>query len=76
MSYQAIGTSVGISRASVQRALERFEATSGFEDRPRCGSAKKLNQNVRLLKHLIEDDGNRSSAREIMIKLNESSRKP
>ena len=41
MSYRAIGSSVGVSRAPVQRALERFETTGGFQDRSRCGRPKK-----------------------------------
>ena len=77
MSYRAIDSSVGISRASFQRALARFGTTGGFQDRPRCGRQKKMSQrNVRMLKHLVEDDTNRSSAREITIKLNESLKKP
>jgi transposase len=69
MSYHAIGTNVGISRASVQRAFARFEETGGFQDRRRCGRPEKLNgRNVRMLKHLAQNDDNRSSAREIMIK--------
>lgn len=77
MSYRAIGANVGISRASVQRALERFKKTGGFQDRRRGGRPKKLNErNIRMLKHLISDDDNRSSARELMLKLNESLEKP
>ena len=77
MSYRAIGSSIGVSRASIQRALERFEKTGGFQDRSRCGRPKKLNQkNVRMLKHLDKDDENGSSALEITIKWNESLKKP
>ena len=77
MSYRAIGSTIGISRASVQRALERYEETGDFKDRSRCGRPKKLGaRNIRMLKHLVGDDDNRSSAREIMIKLNETLEKP
>lgn len=72
MTYRQIGEQVGLSRSSVQRALERFQATGGFQDRPRSGRPKKLNErNVRMLKHLVKDDDSRSSAREVMLKLNE-----
>ena len=77
MTYRAIGENIGISRASVQRALERFEETGGFQDRPRRGRPNKLNQrDVRMLKHLAKQDDNRSSAREIMLKINETLEKP
>ena len=77
MTYRAIGENIGISRASVQRALERFEETGGFQDRPRRGRPKKLNQrDVRMLKHLAKQDDNRSSAPEIMLKINETLEKP
>lgn len=77
MSYRAIAANIGVSRASVQRALERFDETCGFQDCSRPGRPKKLNdRNVRMLKHLVQDDDNRSSARELMIKLNESLEKP
>ncbi|CAF4157784.1 unnamed protein product, partial [Rotaria sordida] len=47
MSYHAIGINAGISRASVQGALKRFEETGDFQDHHRCGRLKKLNrQNV------------------------------
>ncbi|CAF1387058.1 unnamed protein product [Rotaria sordida] len=73
MSYHAIGTNAGISRASVQRALERFEETGGFQDHHRCGRLEKQNQqNVCMLKHWAQDDDNRSSAPEIMIEFNKS----
>ena len=77
MTYRAIGANIGISRASVQRGLERFEETGGFQDRPRRGRPNKLNQrDVRMLKHLAKQDDNRSSAREIMLKINETLEKP
>ncbi|CAF4127897.1 unnamed protein product [Rotaria sordida] len=44
MSYHAIGTNAGISRASVQGALERFEETGGFQHHHTCGRVEKLNQ--------------------------------
>ena len=73
MSYRAIAIDEGISRTSVQRALERFEETDGFRDRSRSGRPKKLNErNVRMLKHLAKEDDKRNSARELMVKLNES----
>ena len=73
MSYRAIATDEGISKTSVQRALETFEETGGFRDRSRSGRPKKLNErNVRMLKHLAKDDDSRNSARELMVKLNES----
>ncbi|CAF3067452.1 unnamed protein product, partial [Rotaria sp. Silwood2] len=76
-SYRAIATDVGISKTSVQRALEIFEEIGGFRDRSRSGRPKKLNErNVRMLKPLAKDDDNRSSARELMVKLNESLDKP
>ena len=40
MSYRAIGSSVSIFRASVQRTLERFETTDVFQSRSRCGRLK------------------------------------
>ena len=77
MSYRATVTDEGISRTSIQRALERFEETGDFRDRSRSGRPKKLNErNVRMLKHLAKDDDNRNSARELMVKLNESLDKP
>ena len=77
MPYRAIATDECISRTSVQRALERFEETGDFRDRSRSGRPKKLNErNVRMLKHLAKDDDNRSSACELMMKLNESLDKP
>ena len=77
MSYRAIATDEGISRTSVQRALERFEETGDFRDRSRSGRPKNLNErNVQMLKHVAKDVDNPSSARELMVKLNESLDKP
>ena len=41
MSYRAIGSSVGMFRASVQHLLKRFETTDEFQDCPLCGRPKK-----------------------------------
>jgi len=77
MSYRTIGKNLGISRASVQRALERFEEIGGFQDRHRSGRPKKLNeQKLCILKHLTQDDDNQSSIHELTIKLNELLEKP
>lgn len=77
MSYRAIGSTIGISRPSVQRALERYEETGDFKDLSRCCRPKKLGaRNIRMLKHVVGDNHNRSSAREIIIKLNETLDKP
>lgn len=73
MSYRAIAANVGVSRAPVQRTLKRYDETSDFQDHPRSGRPKKLNdRNIRMLKHLVQDEDNRSSPRELMIQLNES----
>ncbi|CAF3323878.1 unnamed protein product [Rotaria sp. Silwood2] len=77
MSYRTIGTNLGISRSSVQRALERFEEIGGFQDRHRSGRPKRLNKRqIHMLKHLIHNDDNRNSIHEIMKRLNESLEKP
>ncbi|CAM4767642.1 unnamed protein product [Rotaria magnacalcarata] len=72
-SYRTIGTILGISRASVQRALERFEEIGSYQDRHRCGRPKKVNgQNGHILKDLTQDSVSRSSACKAMMQLNES----
>ena len=77
MSYRAIATDESISRSSIQRALERLEETGDFRDRSHSGRLEKLNEgNVRMLKNLGKDDDNRNSARELVVKLNESLDKP
>ena len=77
MSYRAIATDEGISKTSVQCALETFEETDGFRDRSRSGRPKRISERkVQTLKHFAKDDDNRSSARELMAKLNESLDKP
>ncbi|CAF0880969.1 unnamed protein product [Rotaria sordida] len=76
MTYRAAEAQIGISRASVQRALERSDETGGSKDRSRSGRPKKLTKrNICMLKHLVEH-GNRSSAPELMLSLNESLRNP
>ncbi|CAF1408078.1 unnamed protein product [Adineta ricciae] len=48
MSCRAIAEDVGVSRASVQRSLERYDETGGFQDRSRSGRPKKFNdRNIR-----------------------------
>ena len=67
---------IGISKSSVQCAIKRFEETGGFHDRRRSGRAKKLNNgNIRMLKHLTENNG-RYSPRGTTNKLNNSLKNP
>ena len=40
MFYRPICSNVGIFRASIQRALKRFETTGSFQDCPRCDRQK------------------------------------
>ncbi|CAF4154283.1 unnamed protein product, partial [Rotaria sp. Silwood2] len=76
MSCRTISTFVGISKSSVQRALKRYEETGEFQDRPRAGRPKKLNErNMRMLKHLVQK-GERYSGGEITIKLNDTLNSP
>ncbi|CAF2778598.1 unnamed protein product [Rotaria sp. Silwood2] len=64
MTCRKISTILGISKSSVQRALKRYEETGDFRDRRRTGIPKTLNnRNIRMLKHLIQNDGRHYSAR-------------
>ncbi|CAF0805131.1 unnamed protein product [Rotaria sordida] len=59
-----------------QRALKRYEETGEFQDRPRAGRPKKLNErNIRMLKRLVQK-GERYSVGEIAIKLNDTLNSP
>lgn len=51
MFYRAIGSTIGIYRASVQRAFERYGETGDFKDSSRYGRPKNLGQrNICVLK--------------------------